>query len=50
MVPYLTVDDLLIVEDESIGHGWGHLQALQPEAHMALLKDLIAKCYLQRDN
>jgi len=47
---YLAGFDLLVVDDEPVGHGGRQLHGLQPEADVTLLQDLIVQAVLQRNN
>lgn len=48
--PHLPAGDLLVVDDEPVGHGRGQLDGLQPEAHVAFLQDLVVQAVLQRND
>lgn len=47
---YLAAGDLLVIDDEPVGHGWGKFDGLQPETHVTLLQNLIVKSVFQRNN
>lgn len=50
VVCYLSTGDLLVVDDESVGHGGRQFDGLQPETHMTLLQDLVVQAVLQRNH
>lgn len=47
---YLAAGDLLVVNDEPVGHVWGQFVGLQPETHVTLLQNLIVQTMFQRNN
>lgn len=47
---YLTTGDLLVVDDEPVGHGRREFDGLQPESHVSLLQDLVVQAVFQGNN
>lgn len=47
---YLPTGDLLVVDDEPVGHRRGQFDGLQPESHVSLLQNLVVQAVFQRND